>query len=320
MIQRPRRLRRSEIIRNMVAETTLHRNRLVMPYFVSEAQRVEPIQGFSGQNRYGIDDLSRKIECDLDRGLVTFLLFGSTSQKDDVGSRGVREDSSVVKALVHLKKRFGKSINLISDVCLCPYTSHGHCGVVSTEIDNDPSLELLSKMALLHAEAGADMVAPSDMMDGRVGAIRSILDKAGLTGTGILSYSAKYASHYYGPFREALGSFPKGVSRASYQMDFRNKKEAVREVVLDEGEGADIVMVKPALAYLDIISRVKEVTKVPVAAYSVSGEYQMVKLLAQSGMADEQSLALENLIAISRAGADIIVTYFASEAVEKGWL
>ncbi len=225
------------------------------------------------------------------------------------------------KAILSLKKRFGSNVLLFSDVCLCPYTSHGHCGVLNGEkVDNDRSLELLSKMALVHAEAGIDFVAPSDMMDGRVAHIRKTLDEKGHSETGILAYTAKYASAYYGPFREALKSAPKGTDRGTYQMDFRNSKEALRELEMDLSEGADMVMVKPALAYLDIISEFKRASTVPVVAYCVSGEYEMVKQMHAQGMADGKRMALENLTAIRRAGADIIITYFATEMAEKGWL
>lgn len=322
-MQRPRRLRMTPWVRELVAETNLSKRQLVQPYFLARGENTnEPIKGFSGVNRLGSDTLARKIENDLECGLRTFLLFGGATdeEKDREGRAAYREDSLIAQNLVALRKRFGSAVSLMSDVCLCPYTEHGHCGVLREEVENDLSLEPLSKMALVHAQAGADFVAPSDMMDGRIGAIRRALDGAGLTTTGIMAYTAKYSSAYYGPFREALSSSPKGMSRASYQMDFRNTRDALRELRLDIDEGADIVMVKPALAYLDIIAAFRAQSDVPVAAYSVSGEYQMVKALAQSGMADEKSLALENLTAISRAGAQVIITYFASIAAAEGWL
>ncbi len=321
--ERPRRLRSTSALRGMVAETTLSLSQLIQPYFLSDrSQGSEPIAGFTGVNRWSEESLVRCIELDRERGLSNFLLFGATEQKDSKGSQGVATDKGIVPVLKRLKREFGESIVLYTDVCLCPYTSHGHCGVWNgREVENDPSVEILSQIATAHAEAGADFVAPSDMMDGRVGALRQKLDSAGFERTGILAYTAKYASQYYGPFREALDSAPeKGSDRRGYQMDFRNRREALRELRLDVAEGADMVMVKPALAYLDIVSQFKSQSDLPVVAYSVSGEYQMVKLLSQAGLADEQLLALENLTAIRRAGADAVITYFASTAAEKGWL
>lgn len=325
MTIRPRRLRRSAALRDLVHEVDLKLEHLIQPYFVAEgAKTVEPIQGFTGINRYGIDALSARLEKDLERGVKSFLLFGKAAEKDAVGSGAYAEKGLVPEALRALRKRLGKAPLLITDVCLCPYTSHGHCGVVKNgEVDNDASLEPLSRMALTHAQAGADIVSPSDMMDGRVGAIRKELDRNGFSSTAILAYTAKYASAYYGPFREALDSSPSGdggSDRSTYQMDFRNGREALRELALDQAEGADMVMVKPALAYLDIIAEFRRAAEVPVVAYSVSGEYEMVKRLAQAGMCDEKKLALENLTAIRRAGASAVITYYASEGAEKGWL
>jgi len=318
---RPRRLRRGPLVRDLVAESGLSLASLIQPYFVTEGESAsEPIPGFSGVNRWGMDALSRRIETDVERGVKSFLLFGRAGSKDSEGTPAYAPESLVARTLRTLKSRFGANATLFTDVCLCPYTSHGHCGVLrGAEIDNDASLEPLSRMALAHADAGADFVAPSDMMDGRVAAIRRTLDLAGHSGVGILAYTAKYASAYYGPFREALGSAPKG-DRSTYQMDFRNRGEALRELDLDVAEGADIVMVKPALAYLDIISLFAARAPVPVAAYSVSGEYQMVKELARAGLADERSLLIENLTAIRRAGARVIITYAASEMAEKEWV
>ncbi len=321
--QRPRRLRKNGLVRNLIRETELHLNQLIQPYFLTikpEAQ--EPIQGFSGVYRWGIDQLSKKIEKDITQGLNSFLLFGAAqpSEKNEQGTAAYEEKGVLPSAIRTLKERFSDSIVLASDVCLCPYTSHGHCGLVEgNEIQNDPSLVALGQMALVHARCGVDIVAPSDMMDFRVGYIRNLLDEQGFDQTLIMAYTAKYSSNYYGPFREALGSAPKG-DRATYQMDFRNKTEALRELELDLAEGADMVMVKPALAYLDIIRAFKERSSVPVAAYSVSAEYQMVKLMAKEGLAIEQKLAIENLTAIRRAGADIIITYFAELIASQGWL
>jgi porphobilinogen synthase len=318
---RPRRLRSSEKLREMIHEVDLSLSQLIQPYFLAADKKAqEPITGFSNVYRWGVDSLSKKIESDLERGIHGFLLFGGATDKDEMGSGSGDPQALIPQALRTLRARFGKSILLFSDVCLCPYTSHGHCGVLEgDEIHNDASLTPLAKMALIHAEAGADFVAPSDMMDGRIGFIRETLDASGKENVGILAYTAKYASSYYGPFREALDSAPKG-DRATYQMDFRNRTEALRELELDLNEGADLVMVKPALAYLDVIRAFKEISTVPVVAYSVSGEYEMVKALVAKGMADERKMTVENLTAIRRAGANIIITYSASEIAEKGWL
>lgn len=324
LIHRPRRLRGNALIRDSIHEVSLTSQNLIQPYFLTEGpNNRDAIQGFTGMYRWGVDALSKKLETDLDRGVKNFLLFGATDEahKNESGSESYSDLGLIPRTLRHLRKRFANSLLLFTDVCLCPYTSHGHCGVVEgNEILNDESLEPLSRMALAHAKAGADFVAPSDMMDGRVGMIRNVLDEQGHSNTGILAYTAKYASSYYGPFREALGSAPKGTDRATYQMDFRNVKEALRELRLDLDEGADMVMVKPALAYLDIIQQFKAASDVPVAAYSVSAEYEMVKKLSQAGLAEEAKMAIENLTAIRRAGADLIITYYASEAAEKGWI
>jgi len=322
MIERPRRLRQNAHLRNLVHETALRVDQLVQPYFLSEAPRgQEPIQGFTEVYRWGVESLSGQIEKNLKHGIKGFLLFGSTKEKDEKGS-GAYDDTGLLPNTIRtLKKRFGAEMLLFTDVCLCPYTSHGHCGVIEGEkIANDASLQLLANMALSHARAGADFVAPSDMMDGRVAAIRHHLDENSYEDVGILSYTAKYASAYYGPFREALASSPQGTDRASYQMDYRNVREALRELRLDIEEGADMVMVKPALPYLDIISRLSAESEVPVAAYSVSGEYEMVKALVAKGMADERKMILENLFAIRRAGAQLVLTYHASQVAEQRWL
>ncbi len=321
--QRPRRLRSSENIRNLVSETKLSASNLIQPYFLAQgAEAEEPILNFTGINRYGIEKLYKQIEADLECGVKNFLLFGGTetTKKDEVGSDATHFESLVPTSVRALKKKFGSDMTLFTDVCLCPYTSHGHCGLITgSKVENDSSLDVLAEMARVHAEAGADFIAPSDMMDGRVGKIREVLDSSGHSDVGILSYTAKYASSYYGPFREALGSAPKGTDRATYQMDFRNSKEALVELELDLKEGADMVMVKPALAYLDIIQLFKEQSTKPVVAYSVSAEYEMVKQLAKCGLVDEKKMALENLTAIKRAGADIIITYFANIGARNGW-
>ena len=321
---RPRRLRSSSAIRDLVHETQLSPGHLIQPYFLDESPFVkQPIANFTEVYRWGIDALSKKIETDLERGVSHFLLFGraEVSKKDVAGTPAWSDDGLVPTALRALRKRFGNSPTLFTDVCLCPYTSHGHCGIYRDgKVHNDSSLDYLGRMATAHARAGADFVAPSDMMDGRVGVIRQLLDQQGFSEVGILSYTAKYASNYYGPFREALASSPGEGDRAGYQMDFRNQREALRELRLDLAEGADLVMVKPALAYLDIISLFATESDVPVVAYSVSAEYEMVKCLAQKGLADERLLALENLTAIRRAGAKVIISYYTSEIAEKRWL
>jgi porphobilinogen synthase len=309
-------------VRDLVGETRLELANLIQPYFVtSKPVESEPISGFSGVMRWGQEALLRRVEADMERGLRNFLLFGAGDDKDAFGTQSASAQSSLPAAVSRLKTALGKSAVIFTDVCLCPYTSHGHCGVWENgRVKNDPSVALLAQAALAHARAGADFVAPSDMMDGRVGAIRQTLDAEGFDEVGILAYTAKYASSYYGPFREALDSSPEaGSDRGGYQMDYRNAREALREARLDVEEGADMIMVKPALAYLDVIASVRSQSDVPVTAYSVSGEYQMVKLMAEAGMADERKLALENLTAIRRAGASAIITYFASQAAEKGW-
>ncbi len=330
--ERPRRLRGSAALRDLVAEKSLDLSKLIQPYFIkNQPNAEEPITGFTGVSRWGMEKLLKRVEADRERGVRSFLLFGEVEAqlKDSKGTAAISEKSLVAETVRTLKKHFGKDIILFTDVCLCPSTEHGHCGVLSEgAVDNDPSLDLLAQMAMSHADAGADFVAPSDMMDGRVAAIRRALDGRGHQDVGILAYTAKYASAYYGPFREALGSSPAASKsgaagpedRTTYQMDFRNEAEAMRELRLDVAEGADMVMVKPALAYLDIIAKFKQATELPVVAYSVSGEFEMVKQMAKAGLADERKLAIENLTAIRRAGADIIITYFATEFAEKGWL
>lgn len=274
-----------------------------------------------GIHHFSVDTLLRDVEDGLKAGINKLLLFGVGEPKSEDGSSAHGSGSIVPAAVSALKKTFGDDLYVITDVCVCAYTSHGHCGIVHEGyVQNDASVELLSKMALSHAQAGADMVAPSDMMDGRIGAMRNALDENGFVNTGIMSYAVKFASAYYGPFREAADSAPQSGDRKSYQMDARNGNETIREAMLDEEEGADIIMVKPALAYLDIIRRVKESVLLPVACYNVSGEYTMVKTAAAQGYIDEQKIVMENMTAFTRAGADIIITYHARDIVEKGWL
>ncbi len=322
MNQRPRRNRKNAILRDLVAETRLSKNQLVYPYFVTHGQDVKhPIAAMPGINHFSVDTLLKDVEIGLKSGINKLLLFGVGEPKTEDGSSAHGSDSIVPSAVAALKKSFGNDLFVITDVCVCAYTSHGHCGILHNGyVENDPSVELLSKMALSHAEAGADMVAPSDMMDGRIGAMREALDANGFVNTGIMSYAVKFASAYYGPFREAADSAPQSGDRKSYQMDARNGNETIREALLDEEEGADIIMVKPALAYLDIIRRVKDSVLLPVACYNVSGEYTMVKTAAAAGFIDEQKIVMENMTAFTRAGADIIITYHARDIVEKGWM
>ncbi len=315
---RSRRLRSSEGLRELVSETLLDARHLVLPLFVSEKE-TGPIESMPGVERYTVEGAVSKVGEAVDLGVNAFLLFGVPSLKDEVGSQAYHREGVVQRALKRLSESFGERVVLIADTCLCEYTSHGHCGVIADGgVDNDRTLELLARTAVSQAEAGASVVAPSAMMDGQVGAIRSALDEAGFERTLIMSYSAKYASAYYGPFRVAAESKPRFGDRRSYQMDPRNGREALREVGLDVEEGADIVMVKPALPYLDIIASVKERFQLPLAAYQVSGEYLMIKSAATSGYLDEKLAVLESVYAIRRAGADIVITYFAEDIAR--WL
>jgi porphobilinogen synthase len=294
-----------------------------MPLFVRPGRKVrKPISSMPGNYQLSVDETVKEAQKAADLGVPAIILFGIPSKKDAVGREGYKKDNIVAKAIKAVKNKVDDLV-VITDVCLCEYTDHGHCGVVKKQgkgftIDNDATLELLAKMSLSHVEAGADMVAPSDMMDGRIGAIRSALDDNGFTNIPIMAYAAKYASAFYGPFREAAESPPQFGDRRSYQMDAPNSDEAIREVALDIEEGADIVMVKPALPYLDIIFRVKQEFGYPVAAYNVSGEFSLVKAAAERDWVDEQKVALEMLTSIKRAGADMILTYYAMEAAR--WL
>jgi len=321
-IYRPRRLRESPLLRSMVRETTLRVDDFVYPLFAVHGRGVrEPIGSMPGQYRLSVDELLKECKDAASMGIPAVLLFGLPRDKDPRGTEAYAEDGIIQQAVRAVKDTI-PDLLVITDVCLCEYTSHGHCGVVEDgRVKNDPTLELIARTAVSHAEAGADMVAPSDMMDGRVAAIREGLDEAGLPETPIMAYSAKYASAFYGPFREAADSTPQFGDRRSYQMDPANAVEAMREVALDVDEGADIVMVKPALPYLDVIARVKGEFGLPVAAYSVSGEYAMLKAAGQLGWLDEERAVLEALTGIRRAGADIIITYFAKDAarlIEQG--
>ncbi|MEK7205105.1 MAG: porphobilinogen synthase [candidate division NC10 bacterium] len=312
---RPRRLRETETIRRMVRETRLTVDDFVMPFFVVHGRQVRrEISSMPGNFQLSVDELVKEVKETAALGIPGVILFGLPATKDAVGSEAYAKDGIVQQAIRAIKDSVS-DLAVITDVCLCEYTSHGHCGVVEKGlVKNDPSLELLARTAVSHAEAGADMVAPSDMMDGRVGAIRESLDEAGFEETPILAYAAKYASAFYGPFREAAESAPQFGDRRSYQMDPANADEALREVALDLEEGADMILVKPALAYLDVLWRVKAEFGVPVAAYNVSGEFAMVKAAARLGWLDEERTMLEMLTAIKRAGADLILTYFARDA------
>ena len=314
-LYRPRRLRESPLLRSMVRETSLRVDDFVYPLFAIHGRGVrEPIGSMPGQYRLSIDEMLKECKDAASMGIPAVLLFGLPRDKDPRGTEAYADDGIIQQAVRAVKDTI-PDLLVVTDVCLCEYTSHGHCGVVEDgRVKNDPSLELIARTAISHAEAGADMVAPSDMMDGRVAAIREGLDEGGFPELPIMAYSAKYASAFYGPFREAADSTPQFGDRRSYQMDPANILEAMREVALDVDEGADIVMVKPALPYLDVIARVKAEFGLPVAAYSVSGEYAMLKAAGQLGWIDEERAMLEALTGIRRAGADSIITYFAKDA------
>ena len=322
-MHRPRRLRRSSALRNLVRETHLNAHNFVLPLFVSEkVQQRRPIASMPGVFQLSVKEAADEAQAAQDLGLQALLLFGIPKQKDEQASGAYAENGIVQEALRAIKSKCPDLVT-ISDVCLCEYMSHGHCGVIRIDGDrfhvlNDETVELLVRTALSHAEAGADIVAPSDMMDGRVGAIRAALDATGFDQTAIMSYAAKFASAFYGPFREAAESPPQFGDRRSYQMDFANAKEALREVALDVDEGADIVMIKPALPYMDILLRVRERFGKPTAVYHVSGEYAMVKSAVEKGLLNERDAVLEIMTALKRAGADIIVTYWARELAR--WL
>lgn len=318
-VHRPRRLRFSENIRRMVRETSLSVDDLVYPVFVTHGKGVaRPVESMPGIFNYSIDELVRVLQEVVALKIPAIMPFGIPAAKDEVGSEAYADDG-IIQQVVRAVKNAYPELLVITDLCLCEYTSHGHCGIVEDGcVLNDPTLELLARTAVSHAEAGADMVAPSDMMDGRVGAIRAALDANGYDNIPVMAYSAKYASAYYGPFREAAGSAPRFGDRKAYQMDSANAAEALREVRLDIEEGADIVMVKPALAYMDVIRRVKDEFDYPVAAYNVSGEYSMVKAAVAKGWVDERRIVLETLTGIKRAGADIIITYHAVDTAK--WL
>lgn len=314
MIKRPRRLRVSGIMRDLVRETRLDMKTLVYPLFIVEGQGIKnEIKSMPGVYHFSIDMLEDEIEDILRHGIQNIMVFGVTHDKDACASSGFAEDGIVQRAVRKIKS-FEKSLNVITDVCMCEYTDHGHCGILdeSGYVDNDKSLAVLAKIALSHAQAGADMVAPSDMMDGRVGAIRKMFDEHGFVNVGIMAYSAKFASNFYGPFRDAADSAPAFGDRKTYQMDPANFREAMLECAYDIEEGADMVMVKPALAYLDVIKGARERFDVPIVAYNVSGEYSMIKFAISQGLLNEEAM-YEAVMSIKRAGADIIITYFAKD-------
>ena len=314
LIQRPRRLRGSENLRKMVRETRMDKSSLIYPLFVKEGTGIEEeIPSMEGQFRYSVDRLPFELERLQNAGVNSIMLFGIPDHKDEVGSGAYDPNGIVQKALREAKKQF-PDMYYITDVCMCEYTSHGHCGVLcGHDVNNDATLELLAKTAVSHVDAGADMVAPSDMMDGRVRAIREALDANGHYGAPIMSYAVKYASAFYGPFRDAAGSAPSFGDRKSYQMDFHNRREGMKEALTDVEEGADIIMVKPAMSYLDMVSEVSKAVNVPVATYSVSGEYAMVKAAAKMGWIDEERIMCEMAVSAYRAGAQIYLTYYAKE-------
>jgi porphobilinogen synthase len=317
-INRPRRLRRNDTLRRMVRETRLSPDNLIQPMFVCPGRGVkQPVSSMPGVAQLSVDNAVSAAREIHSAGVPAVILFGIPERKDAQGSEAWNENGEVQRAIREIKERV-PGLCVITDVCMCEYTDHGHCGAIAgNDVDNDATLELLAREALSHARAGADIVAPSDMMDGRVGAIREALDQNGFAHVAIMAYSAKFASAFYGPFREAAESAPKFGDRRSYQMDPPNGDEAMREVALDLEEGADIVMVKPALAYLDLIYRVKQEFNVPVAAYNVSGEYSMIRAAGLNGWLDEERTIMEVLTSIRRAGADLILTYFATEVAKR---
>lgn len=326
LTQRPRRLRQNPIIRGMVRETRVSADTLIYPIFVIEGDNIkEEIPSMPGQYRYSIDRLSEELDNVCKAGVKSILLFGIPAHKDECGSSAWDSEGIVQRALYFIKEKY-PLLYCITDVCMCEYTSHGHCGILhGREVDNDKTLDVLSRVALSHAKAGADMVAPSDMMDGRVEAIRRMLDENEFINIPIMAYSVKYSSAFYGPFRDAAGSAPEFGDRKGYQMDYHNRREAIREAALDIDEGADIIMVKPGLSYLDIVRDMADTYTQPLAVYSVSGEYAMIKAAAAAGYIDEKSIVCETGAAMYRAGADMLITYYAKELAEyiragKYWL
>lgn len=322
MLHRPRRLRKNPIVREMMAETKLSKDMFVYPYFIVPGNGVKHgIDSMPGVNHFSTDMLIRDVEKGLELGVNKIMLFGVGDEKSEDARSAYHDHSLVPAAVRELKKNFGDDLYVVTDVCVCSYTTHGHCGILKDDyVQNDETVEVIAKMALAHAQAGADMLAPSDMMDGRIGAMRNLLDQNGYVNAAIMSHATKFASAYYGPFREAADCAPSKGDRKAYQMDFRNPEEALREALLDQSEGADVLMVKPALAYMDVIHNLKQNTDLPIACYNVSGEYAMVKAAAQKGWIDEQKIVMETMYAFARAGASIITTYHIRDIVEKNWM
>ncbi len=321
MFIRPRRLRLTSAIRDLVSETDLRAKHLIQPYFVQKAEGVSEISALPGIARTGIQATLKQVEADLKLGLRSVLLFGIPTDKSPMAEHSCDADGVVPQAVTALKKAFGDDLIVMTDVCLCAYTDHGHCGIVKDGyVNNDESVAILAEMALVHARAGADIVAPSDMMDGRIAAMRARMDEEGFQNTGILSYAIKHSGAYYGPFREAADSAPKFGDRRSYQMDPRNAREGLRDALLDIEEGADILMVKPGIHNLDLIWRLRESCLLPICSYHVSSEYSSVKAGDKLGWLNGDQLMLEQLISLRRAGSDMIVTYAGREALQKGWV
>ncbi|WP_134088383.1 porphobilinogen synthase [Olivibacter sp. XZL3] len=322
MIYRQRRLRKNPIIREMVAETRLSKDMFIYPYFIVPGNQVKhALPSLPGVYHFSIDKLIEDVEIGLKLGVNKIMLFGVGEEKSADAHTAYDRDGLVPRTIKALREAFGEDLYIVTDVCVCSYTSHGHCGILEHDyVQNDRTIDVLTKMSLAHAEAGADMLAPSDMMDGRIRAIRNALDENGQVNVAIMSHATKFASSYYGPFREAADCAPSKGDRKAYQMDFRNANEALREAFLDEQEGADILMIKPALAYLDVISRIKSESSLPLACYNVSGEFAMVKAAAQNGWIDEQRIVMETMYAFARAGASVITTYHIRDMVEQKWI
>lgn len=322
MNNRPRRLRNNEVLRKTVRETRISADSLILPLFIKEGSNIkQEIKSLPDQFHYSPDRVAEAVEAALEQDIKSVLLFGLPEHKDEQGTEAYNDDGALQQGIREIKRQFPQ-MQVITDICMCEYTSHGHCGLLNGErVDNDSTLPYLAKIAVSHAKAGADIVAPSDMMDGRIGALREGLDLNGFEHIPIMSYAVKYSSAFYGPFRDAAGSAPAFGNRKGYQMDYHNSREAIKEALLDVAEGADILMVKPALSYLDIIKEVKAKTAIPLAAYSVSGEYAMVKAAAAQGLIDEYGVMCESAVSIFRAGADILITYYAKElsaAIKRG--
>lgn len=322
MIYRQRRLRKNPVVREMVAETRLSKDMFIYPYFVVPGSRIKhEIASMPGNYHFSMDTLLHDVELGMSLGVNKIMLFGVGEEKSTDARSSYDQNGLIPQSVAALRKRFGDDLYIVTDVCVCSYTTHGHCGVlVDDYVQNDATIEVLCKMALAHARAGVDMIAPSDMMDGRVAALRKYLDGQGFVDVAIMSHATKFASAYYGPFRDAADCAPGKGDRKAYQMDFRNPREALREAFLDEQEGADVLMVKPGLAYLDILALLKQETKLPLAVYNVSGEYAMIKAAAEKGWIDEQKVVMETMYAFARAGASVITSYHIRDILQNKWL